>query len=101
MVKHVVMWKLKGPDEEQRRDQAARIEQALLKLRGQIPGLLSLQVGVAGTQGEHTMDVVLITEHESWAALQTYQTHPEHQAAARLIGELRTERQVIDFAVEA
>lgn len=100
MVKHVVMWKMKGPSEELKRQQAARVEEILLALRGKIPGLLSLQVGVAGPEGEHTMDVVLITEHESWAALHAYQTHPEHQAAARVIGELRSERQVVDFATE-
>lgn len=100
MIKHVVMWKLNGESVAQRAEQAERVRGALLALRGRIPGLARLEVGVASAEGEHSMDVVLITEHDSWEALRAYQTHPDHVAAARLIGELRSERQVLDFQSE-
>jgi hypothetical protein len=97
MIRHVVMWKLRGPSEQEKQSQAAQVKAALLGLQGKIPGLQSLDVGLA-KQGEgEQSDVVLITTHDDWAALETYQKHPEHQVAARLIGELRVERRVVDF----
>lgn len=97
MIKHVVMWKLRGPSPQERRDQAARIEAALLGLRGKIPGMSSLEVGVAIAEQPDQADLVLISTHDDWAALKTYQEHPDHAGVAKLIGELRVERRAVDF----
>ncbi len=70
MIRHVIMWKLKeGTDAEV-------IKKELEGLNGQIPGLLSLEVGIEED------DAVLISDHESWEALETYAKHPLHVAAA-------------------
>ncbi len=70
MVRHTVMWKLKeGTD-------VGKIKQELEGLNGQIPGLLSLEVGIEGD------GAVLISDHESWEALDTYAKHPLHVAVA-------------------
>lgn len=97
MIRHVVMWKLRGPSDEERRAQAEQVRGALLGLVGKIPGMTNLEVGVGKAHGEQQADVVLSTTHDSWQALEVYQQHPEHQAAAKLIGELRSERRVVDF----
>ena len=98
MVRHIVMWKLRGPSDGERREQAAQVQRALLGLVGKIPGMTSLEVGVGKESGaEHQCDVVLCTTHDSWQALEAYQQHPEHQQVAQLIGQLRTERRVVDF----
>lgn len=98
MVKHIVIWKMLGPSAEDKRQQAERVRTRLLALVGKIPGLLSLEVGLARAPSEaETGDVVLISTHESWDALTVYQKHPEHLDAAKLIGEFRAERRVIDF----
>ncbi|MFO7179086.1 MAG: Dabb family protein [Pseudomonadota bacterium] len=97
MVKHVVLWKLRGDSPEERRDNAERVRAALRTLAGKIPGMSSLEVGIATADDPESADVVLITTHESWQALETYRSHPEHQVVARLIGELRVERRVVDF----
>jgi hypothetical protein len=97
MIRHVVMWKLRGPSEPERRAQAEQVRAALLALRGQIPGMSSLEVGVGAVYGEQQCDVVLVTAHDDWAALEGYQKHPAHQEAAKLIAELRVERRVVDF----
>ena len=99
MVRHIVMWKLRGPSDEERSAQAAQVELALLGLVGKIPGMSSLEVGVGKVSGEHQCDVVLSTTHDSWQALEAYQQHPEHEQVAKLIGQLRTERRVVDFEV--
>ncbi len=97
MVKHVVMWKLRGASPEERREHAARVRDALHTLVGKIPGMSSLEVGLATASDDESADVVLITTHESWQALEAYQKHSEHQAVARTIGALRVERRVVDF----
>jgi hypothetical protein len=97
MIKHVVMWKLRGPGADEKKAQAERVRSALLGLIGKIPGMSSLHVGIASAAESEQSDVVLITTHDDWAALEGYQKHPEHQIAARLIGELRVERRVLDF----
>lgn len=97
MVKHVVMWKMRGPSSEEKHEQSKRVRAALIALEGKIPGLTELQVGLSPGGGDEVSDVVLITTHEDWKALEEYQTHPEHKLAAKIIGELRVERRVVDF----
>lgn len=97
MIKHVVMWKLRGPSDQEKQSQAERVKGALLALRGKIPGMQSLEVGSAPKAEGDQSDVVLITTHDDWAALEIYQKHPEHLVVAGVIGELRTERRVVDF----
>jgi len=99
MIRHVVMWRLRGPSPDDKRQQAERIRHALEGLDGIIPGMSSLEVGVAGAGDEHGADVVLISTHDDWVALAAYQKHPAHLEVARLIGEFKIERRVLDFEV--
>lgn len=98
-IRHVVMWKLRGPSADERKAQAEQVRAALQALVGKIPGMSSLEVGIGARLGEDEQecDVVLSTCHDSWQALADYQKHPEHQLVAKLIGELRSERRVVDF----
>jgi Stress responsive A/B Barrel Domain len=99
MIKHVVMWKLRGTSLEEKREQALRVRVALEGLRGVIPGMSSLEVGVRPAADEQLADVVLISTHDDWAALKAYQVHPAHVEVARVIGAVRIERRVLDFEV--
>ena len=100
MIKHVVMWRVRGTSAEERRDQADKIRAALESLRGNIPGMSSLQVGIGSGGDEQFGDVVLISTHDDWAALKGYQVHPAHVEAARVIAAARIERRVLDFEVD-
>jgi Stress responsive A/B Barrel Domain len=97
MIRHIVMWKLKGPTVEDKRVQAEQAREALLSLFGQVPGLTQLEVGIGLVSGEQECDLVLTSTHESWQALADYQTHPAHEPVKELIGTLRTERRVVDY----
>jgi stress responsive alpha/beta barrel protein len=99
MIKHVVMWRVRGTSVEERRDQAEKIRTALESLRGNIPGMSSLEVGIGTGGDEQFGDVVLISTHDDWAALKGYQVHPAHVEAARVIAAARIERRVLDFEV--
>lgn len=72
---------------------------ALLDMRGKIPGMSSLEVGIGVSSGEQEADVVLCSTHDSWQALEDYARHPAHEPAKQLIGSLRTERRVVDYEV--
>ena len=99
MIKHVVMWRLRGTSADERREQAEKVRAALEGLRGNIPGMTSLEVGIGVGGDEQLGDVVLISTHDDWAALKGYQVHPAHLEAARIIGAARIERRVLDFDV--
>jgi hypothetical protein len=99
MIRHIVMWKLKGPSPEEKRNQAEQARAALLGLVGKVPGLTQVEVGIGTAVGEQEADLVLSTAHDSWQALSDYQTHPAHEPVKKLIGELRVERRVVDFEV--
>jgi hypothetical protein len=97
MIRHIVMWKLKGPSAEERRSQAEQVKAALLGMQGLIPGMSQVEVGIGTAAGEQEADVVLSSTHESWQALADYQQHPAHEPVKQLIGSLRVERRVVDF----
>jgi hypothetical protein len=100
MIRHIVMWKLRGPSAEEKRSQAEQVKAALLGMMGQIPGMTHVEVGIGtttGEKGEQDADVVLASSHDSWQALADYQQHPAHEPVKKLIGALRIERRVVDF----
>jgi hypothetical protein len=99
MIRHVVSWKLNGSDAAARAAQAATITAELTALPAVIPEILSLQVGTNTAYPDSNWDVVLIADYESIAALEAYQVHPDHKAAAGVIRQLVAERSSVDFEV--
>ena len=96
MVKHIVMWRLKGEGAEKIRA-ALRVKSLLESLRGKIPGLLHIEVGVNFIEDGNASDVVLYSELANRDALATYQAHPEHLAVAPQVREVAIERRSVDY----
>ncbi len=95
MIKHVVMWRLK---EENREQNAKKAKEVLESLVGKIGGLLSLEVGINSYVDKNpNADCVLISTHTDFAALEQYQTHPEHQKAVDFIKKIVESRGCVDF----
>jgi hypothetical protein len=97
LIRHIVMWNLRGGTSG---DKAAHIEllrRGFESLRGRIPGLLHLEIGVDSSAADYACDVVLFSEFESQAALDAYATHPEHLRVKRELGDLRTARYQVDY----
>lgn len=100
MIRHIVMWRLQ--EQAHGNDQATNarlIRDTLEALRGRIPGLLALEVGIDFSATEQSADLVLMTTHESRAALDAYQAHPEHQAVVPFIREACRERRAVDYEI--
>ncbi len=84
MVKHIVMFKLKGTAEE-RRAVASQFKAALEALPEKIDVLRSIEVGLNQNPAE-TWDVVLTAVVDKMADVEVYAKHPAHVAAAGLLG---------------
>jgi heme-degrading monooxygenase HmoA len=99
MIKHIVMWNVRGDDVASRARNIALVKAEFESLRGRIPGLLHLEVGVDDSRIDYACDVVLVTEFESRAALAAYAEHPEHLRVRRALGDLRSARHQVDYEI--
>jgi quinol monooxygenase YgiN len=100
MVKHIVLWRLK--DNAHGNDMATNanlIKEMLEGLRGRIPGLIAIEVGIDFSRTESSGNVVLYSEFVDREALKAYQEHPEHKALIPFIGEATRERRLVDYEV--
>ena len=91
MVKHIVMFKLKGSGEERRRV-ASAFRDALLQLPGQIPVLRSIEVELSNIRDSRWDAVV-----DKMTDVEVYAKHPAHVAAASLLGANKELRACVDY----
>ena len=100
MVKHIVLWKLKDQaGGRSKTENALQIKSLLEDLQGKIPGLIRLEVGLdIGADGA-AVDIALYSEFADRAALDTYQTHPLHEAVKPVVMAARESRTVVDYEV--
>ncbi|MDD7740588.1 MAG: Dabb family protein [Fusicatenibacter sp.] len=100
MVKHIILWTLKDEySKEEREEIKAGIKEGLEGLKGQIPGLLDIQVNTGRLESSNA-DLMLDSTFEDEAALKGYSTHPAHVAVAN--GRVRPytkTRSCLDFEI--
>lgn len=99
MYRHIVMWNVAGETHETRQGNIERLIQSFLSLRGLIPGLLHLEIGVDTSRVDYACDVVLYSEFDCQASLDAYATHPEHLRVKAELGDIRTARHQVDYEV--
>lgn len=99
MIKHVVTWTLQDEALGQtKKENVAKFQKMLLDLVGIIDEIKSFEVGVKGESSPaDNHDIVLISEFESWDALQAYNTHPEHQKVVAFAKQVVKTRAAVDF----
>lgn len=100
MIRHIVMWRVQGEGAEQRALARDQFRRAFEGLRGRIPGLLHLEVGLDISGADGACDVVLLTEFAHQADLAAYGRHPEHLRVRDLVQGLRISRHQVDYIVE-
>ncbi len=99
MLKHIVMWRLKEEALGQSREANAHAMQSqLLALRGLVPGLLELEVGLE-LDNPHPQQahVLLYSVFDNRDSLAAYAQHPEHLKVVDFIKTVVDERRCIDY----
>lgn len=97
MIKHIVMWNLLGESPAAKAHAIERLVHSFESLRGRIPGLMHLEIGVDTSRVDYACDVVLYSEFESQAALDAYAVHPEHLRVKHELEGLRIARHQVDY----
>ena len=100
MIRHIVMWRLKGDTPEERTRAGTQVKQAFEGLRGRIPGMRHVEVGLDCSAVDYACDAVLLTDFETPEALQAYATHPEHLRVRKELDGIRTTRHQVDYVAE-
>jgi len=99
MVKHIVMWNVLGSTPDERGHNIERLRHAFEGLRGKVPGLLYLEIGVDVSRISYACDVVLYSEFDTQASLDAYVTHPAHLKVRDALKGLRVARHQVDYEV--
>ncbi|WP_213768632.1 Dabb family protein [Caballeronia sp. dw_19] len=97
MIKHIVMWDVRGDTPQQKQEMALFVKSRFEGLSGKIPGMNRLEVGMDVSKVDYACDVVLYTEFESRESLEAYATHPEHVRVKQELGDCRIARHQVDY----
>lgn len=101
MIRHIVMWRVRGDTPAERLSALNRVKTSFEGLRGRIPGMSHLEVGLDHSQVDYACDAVLVTDFDSQEALEAYASHPEHLRVRQELGDLRTARFQVDYQTDA
>ncbi|XKY25115.1 Dabb family protein (plasmid) [Pseudomonas luteola] len=96
-IKHIVMWNLRGESDLEKSYAIEIVKNSFESLRGLIPGMTFLEIGVDYSRIDYACDIVLYSEFESREALEGYANHPEHLRVKRQIGDLRIAKHQVDY----
>ena len=83
MVKHMIIWKMKG-DLENKEERAEEIKRELEGLLGKIDGLTKMEIIIEKLDSS-SGDIMMDSEFTDNDAIKAYQVHPMHQAVANNI----------------
>jgi predicted SAM-dependent methyltransferase len=100
MIRHIAMCNVRGSAPDEKRGNIYLVRRAFHGLRGLIPGLIHLKIGVDASQIDYASDVVLYSEFESHAAQEAYASHPEHLRVRDELVGVRIEWHQVHYAVE-
>ncbi len=96
MIKHIVMWKFKeGVSEADKLE----MKQQLEALKGVVPSLLEIEVGLDVARKDASMDMALYSEFHTMEDLAAYAGHPEHLKVVDFVRTLVCGRAVVDYEV--
>ncbi|MEX3815165.1 Dabb family protein [Paraburkholderia sp. BR13439] len=101
MIRHIVMWRVRGDTPAERETASNLVKRKFEGLRGRIPGMRHLEVGLDYSRVDYACDAVLVTEFDSQEALEAYASHPEHLRVRNELGDLRTARFQVDYQADA
>jgi len=96
MIKHIVMWKFKN---EVSRADTLEMKRQLEALKGVVPSLVDIEIGMDVSSKEASMDMVLYSEFQTLEDLAAYAGHPEHLKVVEFVKPLVCDRAVVDYQI--
>jgi len=98
MLKHIVLFKLKPAAEgAPKAANAKKIKADLEALKGKIPQIRHIEVGINCIPGDAAYDIAIYSEFADEKDLAIYAKHPEHLKVAEFVGKVRESRVVVDY----
>ena len=98
MVRHVALFRWKP---QTTAEDVARVEEALRTLPAKIPCIQSYRFGRDLGVQEGNADFALVADFVDEKALETYATHPDHQAVLReRIRPILAQREAIQYVID-
>ncbi len=91
MVKHVVLWSFNDKKD------ISIAKELLESLQGNVPHMLSLEVGVNFNENSSAYDLALITTHHDRASLEAYQDDSFHGEIRNKLNGIKSSRIFADF----
>ncbi len=95
MIRHIVLFWLKDKSEQNINATAEKLR----SMRGKIPGMAELEVGVDFLHSERSCDIALTTLFETREALAAYRTHPVHLPVQAHMHAVRESSTSADYEV--
>lgn len=95
MIKHIVMYKLNDPTEENKNI----LVEKFMGMKGKIPCLLSIESGVDVVKSDRSFDVVLVCSYATLEDLETYRVHPVHLPVFAYVKSVVKESKSVDYII--
>ena len=92
MYRHIVLWKFKDPTDAN----LDAVRNGLYSLKPIIPCVRKMEIFKDSAHTPSSYDLMLYTEFDSEADYLVYADHPEHVKVKKLIGELTSDRVILD-----
>lgn len=96
MITHIVLFKLK----DRSPGSVGKVRDVLLGMKGRIPQLRHLEVGIDVLHSERSYDIALVTKFDSMEGLGVYQKHPVHVEVAKYMTSVRESAVAVDYESE-
>lgn len=93
MITHIVLFRLR----ERTKDNILKARDALYGLRGKVPVLRSLEVGVDVMRSERSYDIALTARFDTLKDLDEYQRHPAHVEVAEHMARVKESSVAVDY----
>ena len=93
MIRRISMWKLSCAEN------AGRMQEALLSMKGKVSSLLDIEVGVNISEHRSAFDIVFIGTFENEDALRAFEVDPVHKSVGLIVDELKENRVVVEYRI--
>ncbi len=99
MIKHIVLFKLREDVEKSVKEtRLPSIRDQFLALKGEIPTLRSIEIGL-NCNPKEKFDLALEATFDDLEGLAAYATDPRHVAVAKQVGEMLDVRACTDYII--